>query len=47
MNEKMVTCFQKINELYNGMLNAIHSYAFSAISLDMSKNKVSTYTKVM
>jgi hypothetical protein len=46
MSEKMITHFHKMNELYNGILNAIHSYAFGAVALDMS-NKVFPYTKAM
>jgi hypothetical protein len=42
--EKMVSCFHKVNKLYNVTLNAIHSYAFSAVAIDMSNNEVFTYT---
>ena len=45
--EKMVSRFHEVNELYDGTLNAIHTYAFSAITLDMSNNEVFTYTKAM
>jgi hypothetical protein len=45
MADKMVACFYEVNELYDGTLNAIHTYAFSAIALDMSSNEVFTYTK--
>ncbi len=45
--ERMVCCFHKVNELYNGTLNAIHSYVFSAVALDMLNNEVFTYTKAM
>jgi hypothetical protein len=45
--EKMVSCFHKVSELYNGTLNAIHPYVFSAVALDMSNNEVFTYTKAM
>jgi hypothetical protein len=47
MCEKMVTCFHELNELYDGMLNGIHTCAFSAVALDMSNNEVFTYTKAM
>ncbi len=43
----MVTRFHKIHELYNGKLNAIHSYTFSAVALDVSNNAVCTHTKAM
>jgi hypothetical protein len=43
----MVCCFHKVNKLYNGTLNSIHSYSFIAITLDMSNNEVFTYTKAM
>jgi hypothetical protein len=45
--DKMVCRFHEVNKLYNGTLNAIHSYAFSAIALDMSNNEVFTYDKTM
>jgi hypothetical protein len=46
--EKMVSCFHKVNKLYNCTLNAIHSSnAFSAVALDMSNNSGFTYTKAM
>jgi hypothetical protein len=45
--EKMVSCFHEVNELYDSTLNAIHSYAFSAVAIDMSNNEVFTYTKAM
>ena len=45
--EKMVSRFHEVNELYDGTLNAVHTYAFSAITLDMSNNEVFTYTKAM
>jgi hypothetical protein len=37
----------KVNELYDGRLNSICAYAFSTIALNMSNNKVCTYTKAM
>ncbi len=37
----------EVNELYDGTLNSIWAYAFSTIALDMSNNKVFTYTKAM
>ena len=43
----MVSRFHEVNELYDGTLNAIHTYAFSAIALDMTNNEVFTYTKAM
>jgi hypothetical protein len=45
--ERAATRFHEVNELYDGMLNIICSYAFSAVALDMSNNKVFTYTKAM
>jgi hypothetical protein len=42
-----VSCLHEVNELYNGTLNSICAYAFSTIALDMSNNKVFTYTKAM
>ena len=45
--EKMISRFHEVNELYDGTLNAVHTYAFSAITLDMSNNEVFTYTKAM
>ncbi len=45
--EKMVSCFHEVKEHYDGTLNAIYSYAFSAVALDMSNNEVFTYTKAM
>ena len=45
--EKMVSRFPEVNELYDGTLKAVHTYAFSAITLDMSNNEVFTYTKAM
>jgi hypothetical protein len=45
---KHTTSFlHKVNELYDGMLNSICTYAFSPIAPDMSNNKVFTYTKAM
>jgi hypothetical protein len=41
MADKTVAHFHEVNELYNGTLNAIHSYAFSAIAIerfDLHKN---------
>ncbi len=37
----------EVNELYDGMLNSICTYAFSTNALDMSNNEVFTYTKAM
>ncbi len=45
--EKMVTRIHEVNELYNGTLNTIHAYAFNTVALDMSNNKIFTYTKAM
>jgi hypothetical protein len=45
--EHAATRFHKVNELYNGTLNSICSYVFSMVTLDMSNNKVFTYTKAM
>jgi hypothetical protein len=36
-----------VNELYDGTLNDIISYAFSALEIDTSNNKVFTYSKAM
>jgi hypothetical protein len=37
--DKMVCCFHEVNELYDSTLNAIHSYAFSVVALDMLNNE--------
>ena len=45
---KCAVCrFHKVNELYNGTLNSICAYAFSTLAMDMTNNKVFTYTKAM
>ena len=43
----MVSCVHELNELYDGTMNTIVSYAFSTVALDMSNNKVFTYTKAL
>jgi hypothetical protein len=43
--EKAVSRFHEVNELYDGTLNAVHTHAFSTITLDLSNNEVLTYTK--
>jgi hypothetical protein len=45
--EHAATRFHKVNELYNGTLNRICSYAFSTVALGMSNNEVFTYTKAI
>ena len=45
--ECAVCRFHEVNELYDGTLNSICAYAFSTLTLDMSNNKVFTYTKAM
>jgi hypothetical protein len=45
--EKMVTRIHEVNELYDGTLNTIHAYAFNTVALDMSNNKIFTYTNAM
>ena len=40
-------CFHEVNGLYDGTLNSICAYAFSTLALDMTNNKVFTYTKAM
>jgi hypothetical protein len=45
--EKMVMRIHEVNELYDGTLNTIHVYAFNTVALDMSNNKIFTYTKAM
>jgi len=37
----------EVNELYDGTLNSICAYAFSTITLNMTNNKVFTYTNAM
>jgi hypothetical protein len=45
--EHAVTRFHEVNELYDGTLNSICSYAFSTVTLNMSNNKVFMYTKAI
>ena len=45
--ERAICRFHEVNELYDGMLKSICAYAFSTIALDMTNNKVFTYTKAM
>jgi hypothetical protein len=45
--KRAVCRFNEVNEFYDGTLNSICAYAFSTIALDMSNNKVFTYTKAM
>jgi hypothetical protein len=41
----MVSRVHELNELYDGTMNSIVTYAFSTIALDMSNNEVFTFTK--
>ena len=43
--DRMVFCVHELNELYDGTMKTVVSYAFSTVALDMSNNKVFTYTK--
>jgi hypothetical protein len=45
--EHAATRFHEVNKLYDGTLNSICSYAFSTVTLNMSNDKVFTYTKAM
>jgi len=43
----MVSHIHELNELYDGTMNTIVCYALSTVALDMSNNKVFTYTKAL
>jgi hypothetical protein len=43
----MISKLNEVNELYDGTLNSVVNYAFSTVDLDMSNNKVFTYTKAL
>jgi len=43
----MVSHVHELNELYDGTMNTVISYAFSTVALDMSNNEVFTYTKAL
>jgi hypothetical protein len=43
----MVSHVHELNELYDGTMNTVVSYAFSTVALDMSNNEVFTYTKAL
>ena len=43
----MVYCVHELDKLYDGTMNTIVSYTFSTVALDMSNNKVFTYTKAL
>ncbi len=44
---RMANRLHKVNKLYDGTLNDIISYAFSALHIDTSNNEVFTYSKAM
>jgi hypothetical protein len=41
----MVSRVHELNELYDGTMNTVVSYAFSTVALDISYNKVFTYQR--
>jgi len=45
--DHMVSHIHELNELYDGTMNTVVSYAFSTVALDMSNNEVFTYTKAL
>jgi hypothetical protein len=45
--ERMILKLNEVNKLYNNTLNSVVNYAFSTVDLDMSNNKVFTYTKAL
>jgi hypothetical protein len=46
-SDRMISKIHEVNELYDGTLNAVVSYAFSTLDLDTSNNEVFTYTKAL
>ncbi len=44
---QMANCLHEVSELYDGTLNDLISYAFSALEIDTSNNEVFTYSKAM
>ncbi len=45
--KRAASCLHELNEFSDGTLNSICAYAFSTIALDMSNNKIFTYTKAI
>jgi hypothetical protein len=45
--DRMVSCVHELDKLYDGTMNTVVSYAFSTVALDMSYNKVFTYTNTL
>jgi hypothetical protein len=45
--DRMVSRVHELNELYDGTMNTVVSFAFSTVALDMSNNEVFTYTKAL
>ncbi len=43
----MANCLHEVNKLYDGTLNDVISYAFSALEIDTSNKKVFLYSKAM
>jgi hypothetical protein len=47
LTNQMVNQLHKVNELYDDTLNDVISYAFSALDIETSNNKVFTYSKAV
>lgn len=45
--DALVTKFHEVNELYDGTMNEVLNYAFSAVDADISSNEVFTYSQAM